>query len=202
MEPLRSRGDPDLTVATDEGNKIVPQEAHLESLHGDQTTPAPESTKSDVAISDDDNDKEYPCTCECSSSLWFGPTFTRKSDFPYQQMTQEGKRSSKRRIPWVRGGMVVVLVLVDHQLVTAEKAHDSPSFGSANKEMEGFGPLKAALRVICAVFADHESVRSQPSCGNSPLNNSLLGNRRCGKQDRYPPPTDNNFGRTFQLAPW
>ena len=83
-----------------------------------------------------------------------------------------------------RGGRGLV-----HRRVTAGKARDSAFLGGANEETEGFGPLKAALRVIHAVFADRESVRSQSSCGSR------------GKQDQYPPLTDNSDGRTFQLVP-
>ena len=82
---------PDLTVATDEGNKVVPQDVLLQVAHEDQPTPAPESTTPDVAINDDDDDDdEHPCARECSSSLLFGPTFKRTSDFLYQPTTWEG----------------------------------------------------------------------------------------------------------------
>ena len=88
----------------------------------------------------------------------------------------------------------MVLIRVDHRLVTAEKTRDSALLGSADEETEGFAPLKAALQAIPAVFADRESVRSQSSCGTSPLTSTFLGNRRCENQDRYPPPTDSNDG--------
>ena len=66
-------------------------------------------------------------------------------------------------------------------------------------ETEKFGPLKAVLESIPALYANHE-VRLKLSAQASPLTNTLPEDHRCEQKDRKPPLTLSFFGRMFQFA--
>ena len=100
---------------------------------------------------------------------------------------------------WVRARLTVTLALI-YRASVGEKAREWTSLMGAKKDPEKFGPLKAVLADISALYADRE-VCLQSIYSNSPLMNTFLGIHRRGKQGCKPPPANSRVGRTLRFAP-
>ena len=70
---------------------------------------------------------------------------------------------------------------------------------AANGAIDGFGPLKAVLEVIYAVYVDSQ-VRLRLPVQNPSLTNPSAGNCLHWKQDQRPPLTYSHARRPFRNA--
>ena len=92
------------------------------------------------------------------------------------------------------------LLTLTHRASVAKEAREGTSLPGAEGDTEKkFGPLKAVLERIPALYANHE-VRLKLSAQASPLTNTLAKDHRREQQDKEPPLACHFFGRTFQFT--
>ena len=90
-----------------------------------------------------------------------------------------------------------ILLALTHRTPVAKEAREGTSLVGVEGDTEKkFGPLKAVLGGIPALYANHE-VRLKLSVQASPLTNTLAEDHHCEQQDRKPPLARSFFGRMF-----
>jgi hypothetical protein len=102
-------------------------------------------------------------------------------------------------LPGVCAITMIVLVPSHSRVPAAKRARKNTVFGGANEAAEKFGPLKAILGTIPALFANRE-VRPYSPTWDLSLTNISLGVRSRRKQDQPPPLSCSDVRRAFQFA--
>ena len=139
---------PDATVALDERGNISPLQ---DAMDEDQELLASEPSTSMIANPDHSNS-------ERRSILLIGTT--THSNICRRQLwvpaTLEGERSKQEVLPGVCAATMIALVLSHFRVPAAKRASKGTLLGGTDEAAEKFGPLKAILGSIPALFANRE----------------------------------------------
>lgn len=83
-----------------------------------------------------------------------------------------------------------------HHVTVMKRAREGILLGGPNEDTERFGPLKAVLGNISALYANRDVCLRSPA-RYPPLTNTSSGNHHRGEQDRKSPLTCGRSGRKF-----